>query len=399
MDAAIADAVDAMVCPLCGRSAAPTLTPGACPDCETLFEPRIDLDAVGLTRDELSERPFASLWRYAEVLPIEREVAVTLEEGATPLVACPTLAADLGVGSLAIKLEGANPTGTFKDRGQTLAVSVAAAAGADEVALSSAGNAGHAAAAYAARAGLTAHVYLPARAGFDQKALVNVHGADLTVVEGRLMDAGAAYRDALEDHPAWFPLGTNEMSFRRSGKKTMYYEVAEQRGWSAPDAVVYPTGGGVGLLGMARAAEELTGLGWVGDGPAFYAAQSTGCAPVVEAFDAGRDRIDPVERPDTICGGIEVPAPGADREILRVLRETDGGAVATSDEAILDAALDLAQAEGLAVAPTSAATISAIANLVEAGELGPDDEVVAVATGTGLKEADILRGQLMARGE
>lgn len=396
---AIADGFDALVCPLCGHETPPALEPTHCPDCDALLEPHLDVGAVDVARDALSRRPFTSMWRYGELLPIDPSAAVTLEEGATPLVGCPRLAETLGVGSLAIKLEGANPTGTFKDRGQTLAMSVARAAGAADVALASAGNAGHAAAAYAARAGLDAHVFLPARAGFDQKALVNVHGADLTVVEGRLLDAGRVYTEALEDHPEWFPIGTNEMAFRRAGKKTMYYEIAEQRGWSAPDAVVYPTGGGVGLLGMARAAAELRALGWLAGEPAFYAAQSTGCMPVVEAFEAGRERIEPVDQPDTICGGIEVPTPGADREMLTVLRDSDGGAVATDDDAILDGALDLAATEGLGIEPTSAATISGIATLAERGELGPEDDVVAVATGTALKGADVLRGQLMSHGE
>lgn len=385
-------------CQLCGETADRSLRPGPCPHCGAMLLPDLDLDAIAVTPSDLVDRPFSSLWRYAELLPLEASAAVTLDEGATPLVSCPAMADELGVGSLLLKVEGRNPTGTFKDRGQTLAVTAAAAAGADHVALNSAGNAGHAAAAYAARAGIEAHVFLPARAGFTQKAMVNVHGGDLTVVEGTLDDAGRVYREALADHDEWFPVDTNSSPYRREGKKTLYYEIAEQLGWDAPDAIVFPTGGGVGLLGMAKAADELRHLGWVDRIPPFFAAQSTGCAPVFEAFEAGASDVEPVARPDTICGGIEVPAPGLGREILRVLRETDGAAVATDDDEILDAALSLADKEGIGIAPTAAAAISGVGALVDRDHLGTHDRVIAIATGTGLKEADILRSQLLSHG-
>ncbi|MFP4628383.1 MAG: threonine synthase [Halobacteriales archaeon] len=398
MTEAIADAVDAVACPLCGHAEAPSLEPGRCPDCDALLEPRLDQDAIAVDRETVETRPFDDLWRYAELLPLAPETAVGLGSGATPLVECPTLADRFGVASLAVKHEGTNPTGTFKDRGQALAIAAAGAAGTEHVALASAGNAGHAAAAYAARAGLQAHVFLPARAGFVQKAMVNVHGADLTVVEGRLTEAGAAHAGAMDEHPDWFSISTPDTPYRREGKKTMYYEVAEQRGWRAPDAVVYPTGGGVGLLGMAKGARELASLGWVDDEPAFFAAQSTGCAPVVAAMDAGAATVEAATDPDTICGGIEVPSVGAGREVLRVLRESGGSAVATDDDAILDAALTVAETEGVALAPEAAATISGLEALVDRGELGADDEVVVLGTGTGLKHADVLRSQLMSQG-
>ncbi len=363
-----------------------------------MVEPQLELTALELERAQLAERSFESMWRYAELLPIEADAAVTMGEGATPLLDCPKIADEVGVDSFSLKIEGENPTGTFKDRGATLSISAANALGVEEIALSSAGNAGHAAAAYAARAGLKAHVFLPARASFTMKAMVNVLGGDLTVVEGRLQDAGRAFKSALEDHPEWHPVATDHTPFRREGKKTMFYEVAEQRDWSVPDHIVYPTGGGVGLLGMFKAANELLELGWIDRLPAFHAAQSTGCAPVVDAFNAGADDITPIERPDTICGGIEVNAPGAGVEVLNVLRESGGQAIATDDDAILDAALSVAGLEGIGIAPTAAAGVSGAAALVDEGHISPDEDVVVIATGTGLKEPDVLRSQLMRHG-
>lgn len=385
-------------CPRCGEDFDPGFDVTHCQRCDSLLEPRGDLSSISLTRKELERRPFTSMWRYEAFLPFESDSAVSIGEGATPLVACPNLADSLGVGELWIKLEGANPTGTFKDRGQSMAVTAATLAGADTIALASAGNAGHAAAAYGARAGLDVRVYLPARSGFSQKALVNVHGADLTVVQGRLPEAGAAFREALTAHPDWCSVATDDTPFRREGKKTMFLEIAEQLDWASPDAIVYPTGGGVGLLGMAKGADELTRLGWIDRPPRFFAAQSTGCAPVVEAFHTGREEIHPIEQPDTICGGIEVPNPTAGSLILEAIRDSDGGAVASDDDEILDAALLVAETEGIAMAPTAGATVSGTRSLVADGELGTDDVVVLVATGSGLKEADVLRSQLMSKG-
>lgn len=395
---AISGSYVSVECPRCGWTDDASLEPPACASCGAMVEPQLDLDAIDITRDELSTRPFDDMWRYAEFLPISTDAAVSIGEGATPLIDCPAVAEALGVGSFSLKIEGQNPTGTFKDRGATLSVSAAKATGAESIALASAGNAGHAAAAYAARAGLEAHVFLPARAGFTMKAMVNVHGAELTVVEGRLSDAGRAYREQCNDHPEWHPVATDDTPFRREGKKTMFYEVAEQRSWTAPDHVVYPTGGGVGLLGMHKAAHELAELGWIDAIPAFHAAQATGCAPVVDAIDRGLDDIEPVDRPDTICGGIEVDAPGAGVEVLEVIRSSGGTAVATDDDTILDAAITVAETEGLAIAPTAAAAVSGTAALADAGSIGPSDDVVAVATGTGLKEPDVLRSQLMRHG-
>ena len=369
-----------------------------CPDCGGILDPTYEYDAIEVTRESLAARPFDSMWRYEELLPFPRDVAVTMDEGATPLVECPTLATELGVERVLVKDEGRNPTGTFKDRGQTVAATAAVAHGATDVALPSAGNAGQSAAAYAARAGLASHVFLPSRASFTAKAMVNVHGGDMTVVGGRIGDAGAAYADAMDDHDDWYSVATFVTPYRHEGKKTMYLEIAEQLDWEVPDAIVYPTGGGVGLVGVHKAAVECRTLGLTDDLPRLYAAQATGCAPIVAALERGIDRHEPWETPDTICGGIEIPDPGASPHILKAIRESDGGAVATDDEAILESGVAVAQSEGLEVGATASAAASGAWELAEQGAFDPDDTVVLLSTGGANKDADVLRSHLMGQG-
>ena len=394
------DAFVGLECIECGEIHDAETATHRCPDpeCGGILDPTYDYDAIDLDRATLAARPFDSMWRYEELLPFTRESAVTMDEGATPLVECDNLADELGVDRVVFKDEGRNPTGTFKDRGQTVAITAAAHHGASDVALASAGNAGQAAAAYAGRADLEAHVFLPARAGFTMKAMTNVHGGDLTVVGGRIGDAGAAYDDAMAEHDDWYSVKTFVTPYRHEGKKTMYYEILEQLDWEIPDAIVYPTGGGVGIVGMYKAAQEFERLGLVDGMPGFYAAQATGCQPIVEAFEGGLDRHNPVEYPDTICGGIEIPDPGASPWILEALRESGGGAVATDDEAILEAAIAVAKGEGLEMAPTCAAAASGAWELGDRGEFDDDDTVVILNTGTGNKDADVLRSHLMGKG-
>ena len=375
-----------------------------CPNCEGILDPAYDLAGVDVTPAELDERPFESMWRYAELLPFPVESAVTLGEGATPLVDCPSLAEAMGVGRVLLKDEGANPTGTFKDRGQSLAMTAARAHGASDVALNSAGNAGQAAAAYAARADLDAHVFLPSRAGFTQKAMTEVHGADLTVTDpvdgdSQIGDAGRAYATTMDAHADWYSTKTFVTPYRHEGKKTMALELLEQLGWNPPDAVVYPTGGGVGLVGMHKAAREARELGWIDDLVPMYAAQAAGCAPVVDAYEAGAERHEPVDDGDvdTACNGIAIPDPGASPLILDAIRESDGGAVATTDREIFDAAIEVARAEGLEVGATCAACVSGAFALADSGEFDDDDTVVLLNTGAGNKDVDALRAHLGER--
>jgi threonine synthase len=388
------DAFSGLECVDCGELHDAETATHRCPDCGGILDPTYDYDALDVDRETFESRPFDSLWRYEELLPFPRSAAVTMGEGATALVDCPTLAEEMGVDRVLFKDEGRNPTGTFKDRGQTGAVTAAAQHGAAEIALNSAGNAGQAAAAYAATAGMDSHVFLPDRAPYVTKAMTVVHGGDLHIAEGEITDAGAAYAEAIADHEEWYSTKTFVTPYRHETKKTMLYETVEQMDWEVPDAVVYPTGGGVGLLGMHKGATEFRDLGLTDDVPAMYAAQATGCAPVVRAWEEGTSVHEAWEDITTAFGGIAVPDPGASPLLLDALEESGGGAVATDDEAILDAAVDVARKEGLEMGPTCAAAVSGAYELAERGELGADDTVVLLNTGSGNKWADMLRSHV-----
>lgn len=386
-----------LTCTDCGETFAVEDAPGRCPECGGILDPDYDYDALDLTRETISgDGP--GLWRYESLLPFPVSVAISMDEGSTPLVEAPRLADELGVGMVYIKDEGRNPTGTFKDRGQALAVTAAKRHGATDISLATAGNAGQAASAYAARAGLDSHVFVPSRASFINKAMINVHGGDMSVVEGRIDDAGAAYADAIAEHDDWHSVKTFITPYRHEGKKTMLYEIVEQLDWAVPDHIVYPTGGGVGLVGMHKAATELHELGLTDELPAMWAAQSAGCAPIVKAFDEGKSVHEAWEVPDTICGGIEIPDPGASPLVLEALRESEGGAVATSDEEILDSAVSVAQHEGVEMGVTCSAAASGAWSLADDGAFGSDDTVVLLNTGAGSKDADVIRSHLMSKG-
>ncbi|EMA50126.1 MULTISPECIES: threonine synthase [Halococcus] len=394
-------AFDGLECTDCGEQFDAESVTHECPECGGICDPTYDYAEIDLTRAELEDRPFDGQWRYEELLPIPRAAAVTMDEGTTPLIECPDLADELGVGRVVIKDEGRNPTGSFKDRGHALAVSAASEHGASDIVLTSAGNAGQSAAAYAARAGLDSHVFVPSRANFVNKAMINVHGGDMTVVGGRFEDAAAACADAMDDRPEgeeWYSTSSFTTPYRHEGKKTMYYEITEQLDREVPDRIVYPTGGGVGLVGMHKGAKEFRDLGFTDDLPAMYAAQSSGCAPIVDAWNEGDDRHETWDTPDTICGGIEIPDPGASPLILDALDESEGGAVATPDEDILDSAITVAQHEGIEMGATCAAAASGAWDLAEQGEFESDDTVVLMNTATGNKEDDILRSHLMGKG-
>ena len=325
-----------------------------------------------------------TMWRYREWLPLtEGEAPLTLGEGGTPLLAVPRLAAKHGLPRLCVKDEGANPTGSFKARGLAAAVTRAARAGARAFVVPTAGNAGVALAAYAARAGLPARVYAPAGTPATILSQIRSYGGDLVLIEGHIGDCGAAARAYAAETGA-VDVSTLREPYRIEGKKTLGLELAEQLGWSLPDVIVYPTGGGTGLIGMSKAFDELVRAAWVsGPQPRLYSVQAGGCAPVVEAFAQGAERCTPWREPRTVAAGLRVPAPLGDRLMLRALRESGGGAVAVSDAQLAAAARELQELEGIDACPEGGAALAGTLALAAKGLIQPGERVIVLNTGAG----------------
>ena len=344
--------------------------------------------AQNWSRDSLIDRPM-DLWRYREVLPTSED-PVSLGEGGTPLIGADRLGEDLGLPRLWIKDEALNPTGSFKARGMSTAVSMARDLGVNHLALPSAGNAGGAAAAYGARAGMSVDLFFPAWTPtpfiFEAKA----YGARVHLIDGDISVCGARVREGAKEH-GWFDLSTLKEPYRLEGKKTMGYELAEQFEWDLPDAVLYPTGGGTGLIGMWKAFAELEELGWIrkGQRPRMYVVQAEGCAPMVRAFEAGAERAEPWQDPETYASGLRVPMGIGDHLILRAVRESGGGAIAVSESEIARAQLGLMRKEGVFAAPEGGAVAAALEKLVECDEIVSTDRVVLFNTGSGLKYPEI----------
>lgn len=363
-----------------------------CRACGKVLLARYDLRRARqeLRRDALIGR-VASLWRYAELLPIrEPEHVITLGEGWTPLLPAPRLGAALGCRRLLLKDEGLNPTGSFKARGMAVAVSRARELGVASLGTPSAGNAASAMSAYAARAGLPAYVFMPADAPRLNQAECVAYGAHLFVVNGLISDCGRIVR---REGPrrGWFDLSTLREPYRAEGKKTMGYELAEQLGWRLPEAIVYPTGGGTGIVGMWKAFAELEELGWIGpQRPRMISVQAEGCAPIVRAFHADAAVATPWENAETIAGGLRVPSAIGDYLILQAIRQSGGTAVAVSDSEILDAMQRLARTEGIFASTEAAATVAGLERLLSEGVIDRDAEVVLFLTGAGLLNADAV---------
>jgi threonine synthase len=341
----------------------------------------------------------SDLWRYRAFLPFaEQFAAVRLGEGGTPLLPLHQLARELHVSALWVKDESPNPTQSFKARGLALAVNGARAWGVKGIALPSAGNAGSAAAAYAAAAGLPCRVAIP-----DDTPEANVlelegYGAEVRLVPGTIAECGRVVAH-WAPAPEWWNVATFKEPFRLEGKKTLGYEIAEQLGWQLPDAILYPTGGGTGLVGMAKAFDELRELGWIeGPMPRLVAVQVSGCAPVVRAFDTNAKAIEPWANAATVASGLRVPSPFADTLILDAIRRTGGTAIAVSEESMLDAMLELASLEGCFACPEGGATLAALRQLVTSGEIAHDARVVIYNTGSGLKYPEAWRAALARRG-
>jgi threonine synthase len=331
------------------------------------------------------------LWRYRVVLPFAPGFpAVRLGEGGTPLLPLPRLAETLGMDALWMKEESPNPTQSFKARGLALAVNGALAWGRRGIALPSAGNAGSAAAAYAAAAGLPCRVAIP-------EDTPEAFGAEVRLVPGTIADCGRVVSE-WAPAPEWWNVATFKEPFRLEGKKTLGYEIAEQLHWELPDAILYPTGGGTGLVGMAKAFRELQELGWVGPHlPRLIAVQVRGCAPVVRAFEQGAARAEAWANASTVASGLRVPAPFADTLILDGVRSTGGTAVAVSEEEMLDAMLELSIQEGCFACPEGGATVAALRQLLASGEVKRTDRVVIYDTGSGLKYPGAWRAALERR--
>ena len=332
-----------------------------------------------------------SMWRYAPALPLaDGDRPVTLGEGWTPLFPAPALGADLGVDRLFVKDEALNPTNSFKARGMSAAVTRAHALGATTLSVPSAGNAACALAAYAANAGIEARVFMPRDVKTPFIRECRVHGAKVTLVDGLITDAGRIAADEGR-RLGWYDVSTLKEPYRAEGKKTMGYEIAEQLGWRWPDWIVYPTGGGTGIVGIWKACEELERLGWVkGPRPRLVTVQAEGCAPMVRAFHAGADTADPWEGAATVADGLRVPAAVGDILVLRALRESGGTAVSVSDRDMVEGMLDLGRREGIGAAPEGGATLAALRRLVGDGVIARDHEVVLLNTGGALKYLDVV---------
>jgi len=347
---------------------------------------RYDLDAI---RDTFTPEAVrcrrADLWRYEEVLPVrDRNAQICLGEGWTPLIDAPRTAARLGMRRVWIKDEGQNPTGSFKARGLGLAVSRALELGARELALPSAGNAGSAAAAYGAAAGLPVHVVVPTDTPRPILDEMRALGADVQLLDGLISDCGKVVRQGVEEH-GWFDLSTLKEPYRVEGKKTMGYELFEQMG-RLPDAIVYPTGGGTGLIGMWKAFDEMEYLGWIGsERPKMFTVQAAGCAPMVRAWQIGADHAEMWEGATTYASGLRVPGAVGDFLILRALRESGGGAVAVPDLAMAEWVDKMGADTGIFAAPEGGATAAAVEVLLAMGLLDESDQTVLFNTGSGLK--------------
>ena len=352
---------------------------------------RYDWDRIraAWSRDSLRDAA-PSMWRYAPALPLaDGDRAVTLGEGWTPLFPAPVLGAELGLDRLLVKDEALNPTNSFKARGMSAAVTRAHALGAAVVAAPSAGNAACALAAYAARAGVEARVFLPRDVKTPFVRECRLHGAAVTLVDGLITDAGRVAADEGRRR-GWYDVSTLKEPYRVEGKKTMGYEIAEQLGWRWPDWIVYPTGGGTGIVGIWKACEELEALGWVtGPRPRLVTVQAEGCAPMTRAFHAGADTADPWEDAATVADGLRVPAAVGDVLVLQALRESGGTALTASDREMVQGMRDLGR-EGVGAAPEGGATLAALRRLVREGAIGRDDEVVLLNTGGALKYLDLV---------
>jgi threonine synthase len=376
-------------CTRCGQSLNGDRPQTVCPKDGGVLYARYDLAAIrkSFTREQLRGRT-CSMWRYAEVLP--DAVPVTLGEGFTPMLASREYS------NVYIKDEGLNPTGSFKARGLSAAVTMAKHFGLKKLAIPSAGNAAGALAAYAAAAGIEAHIFMPKDVPMANRIESQFYGAQVTLVDGLISDCARMVGEQKE-REGWFDISTLKEPYRVEGKKTMGYEVAEQLNWKLPQGIIYPTGGGVGMIGMWKAFDEMEQLGWIGtERPQMISVQSTGCAPIVKAWDEGKTASEMWANAATTAAGLRVPKAYGDYLILDILRQSGGVAVAVTDEEIMNAVRHCARVEGIFAAPEGAAALAAYRTLLSNGFFAPTDQVVLFNTGTGLKYLDMMEGEKVA---
>jgi threonine synthase len=380
-----------LVCPKCSTQFTAGVVQTLC-RCGSPLLVEYDLERArqSFARSSVNGRS-ATMWRYAELLPVQNDNnIVSLGEGFTPLIAAGRLGGALDLPHLYIKDESANPTGSFKARGLSAAVSMAKELGLKKLAIPSAGNAAGAMAAYAAHAGLQSYIFMPADTPRANIREAEVFGAQVNLVDGLISDCGRIVAER-KDKEGWFDLSTLKEPYRIEGKKTMGYELAEQLGWELPDVILYPTGGGTGLIGMWKAFREMETLGWIGSRrPRMVTVQSAGCAPLVRAFQNNETSAEFWHDAQTIASGLRVPRAIGDFLILQALRESDGTAVAVEDSELVDAMKMCGRLEGLFLCPEGATCLPALRKLVEAGWIGADEKVVVFNTGTGLKYLEVF---------
>ena len=358
---------------------------------------RYDLEAVRstITKQELLTRP-GTLWRYAELLPAyDPEKIVSLGEGMTPILPCARLGSKMGLSNLYVKDESQLPTGSFKSRGMALAITMANHFGIETVALPTAGNAGGAAAAYAARAGMQCYVFMPQDTPIINQYEAAAAGAHAFLVNGLINDCGKIVNDGKETM-GWFDLSTLKEPYRIEGKKTMGLELAEQFNWKLPDVIFYPTGGGTGLIGMWKAFNELREMGWLDSSvmPRMIAVQSDGCSPIVNAYRSGTKHATPIQNAQTIAGGIRVPGAVGDFMILDAIRESGGTAVAVEEQSIITWMLRATATEGISICPETGACFAAVEQCVDDGTISPDDKIVVFNTGASQKYSEAIAREL-----
>ena len=376
-------------CTRCGQSLDGDRPQTVCPKDGGVLYARYDLAAIrkSFSREQLRGRT-RSMWRYADVLPDAEPV--TLGEGFTPMLASREYP------NVYIKDEGLNPTGSFKARGLSAAVTMAKHFGLKKLAIPSAGNAAGALAAYAAAAGIEAHIFMPKDVPMANRVESQFYGAQVTLVDGLISDCARMVGEQKE-REGWFDISTLKEPYRVEGKKTMGYEVAEQLNWKLPQGIIYPTGGGVGMIGMWKAFDEMEQLGWIEtERPQMISVQSTGCAPIVKAWDEGKTASEMWANAATTASGLRVPKAYGDYLILDILRQSGGVAVAVTDEEIMNAVRHWARVEGIFAAPEGAAALAAYRTLLSNGFFAPTDQVVLFNTGTGLKYLDMMEGEKVA---